>query len=68
LSVRLEYEKNHDFYFCNSEGCKRVPFEEAVELVFHCSTCGKPLSHFGNEKMICKLSEKVEILRKELGE
>jgi transcription initiation factor IIE alpha subunit len=45
-----------------------VPFEEAVELVFHCNACGKPLAHSGNEHMVSKLSEKVEILRKELGE
>jgi len=68
LSVRLEYEKKHDFYYCGSPECKRVPFEEAVELVFHCSGCGKPLVHFANEGMIDKLSVKVEILRKELGE
>jgi len=66
--VRLEYEKKHDFYYCGSPECKRVPFEEAVELVFHCSGCGKPLVHFANEGMIDKLSVKVEILRKELGE
>jgi transcription initiation factor TFIIE subunit alpha len=64
----LEYEKNHDFYYCGSTECKRVPFEEAVELVFHCSGCGKPLVHFANETMIERLSEKVDILRKELGE
>ena len=68
LSVRLDYEKTHDFYFCGNQECKRVPFEDAVELVFHCSGCGEPLVHFGNEKMIDKLSEKVEVLRKELGE
>jgi len=68
LSVRLEYEKNHDFYYCNTPGCKRVPFEDAVELIFHCSICGKPLEHNGNEMIVQKLSEKVEILRKELGE
>ncbi len=68
LSVRLEYERSHDFYYCDTPECKRVPFEEAVELVFHCSACGKPLVHCGNEKMVVKLSEKVEILRKELGE
>ena len=68
LSVRLEYEKNHDFYYCNSPECKRVTFEDAVELVFHCSTCGKPLVHFANEGMISQLSEKVDLLRKELGE
>lgn len=68
LSVRLEYEKNHDFYYCGSPECKRVPFEEAVELVFHCSGCGKPLVHFANETMIERLSVKVDTLRKELGE
>jgi transcription initiation factor TFIIE subunit alpha len=68
LNVRLEYEKNHDFYHCGSPECKRVTFEEAVELVFHCQTCGKPLVHASNDKMIIKLSEKVDILRKELGE
>jgi len=68
LKVRLEYEKNHDFYFCNGAECKRVPFEEAVELVFHCNVCGNPLVHSENKHMVSKLSEKVEILRKELGE
>lgn len=68
LNVRLEYEKNHDFYYCNTLGCERVPFEEAVELVFQCSTCGKPLSHCGNEYIVEKLSEKVDQLRQELGE
>lgn len=68
LNVRLDYERNHDFYYCDSQECKRVPFEEAVEMVFHCSGCGKPLVHSANEDMIEKLSIKVEILRKELGE
>jgi len=68
LNIRLEYEKNHDFYYCYTPGCKRVPFEEAVELVFRCSTCGKPLMHSENEKIIQVLTRKVEQLRKELGE
>jgi transcription initiation factor TFIIE subunit alpha len=68
LSVRLEYEKNHDFYYCTTPGCKRIPFEEAVELIFHCSTCGKALAHYANEKIVQQLTTKVEQLRKELGE
>jgi len=68
LNIRLEYEKNHDFYYCYTPGCKRVPFEEAVELVFKCSTCGKPLMHYDNEKIVKVLAQKVEQLRKELGE
>src|SRR4030043_1310877 len=68
LNILLEFEKNHDFYYCGNQECKRVPFEEAVELVFHCSGCGKSLAHFENGVMIERLGEKVEILRKELGE
>jgi transcription initiation factor TFIIE subunit alpha len=68
LDIRLEYEKNHDFYCCGTPGCKRIPFEEAVELVFRCPTCGKPLMHHDNEKILESLAKKVEILRKELGE
>jgi transcription initiation factor TFIIE subunit alpha len=68
LTVRLEYEVNHDFYYCDTPECRRATFEDAVEAVFHCNTCGKPLVHFENEKMTEKLAEKVEQLRKELGE
>jgi len=68
LDIRLDYEKNHDFYYCFTPGCQRIPFEEAVELVFKCPTCGKPLMHCDNEKILESLTKKVEILRKELGE
>jgi transcription initiation factor TFIIE subunit alpha len=68
LDTRLSYEKNHDFYFCDTPGCKRVPFEDAVELVFRCPTCNKPLMHFDNGRIVEVLSRKVDQLRKELGE
>jgi transcription initiation factor TFIIE subunit alpha len=68
LNIRLEYEKNHDFYYCHTPGCKRVPFEEAVELVFRCPTCGKPLMHYENGRIVEALAKKVEQLRKEMGE
>jgi len=68
LNVRLEYEKNHDFFYCGTPGCRRFPFEDTVELVFRCPTCGKPLMHFDNGKIVSALTVKVEQLRKELGE
>ncbi|MEM0313589.1 MAG: transcription factor [Candidatus Bathyarchaeia archaeon] len=68
LTIRLEYEKSHDFYYCNTPGCRRITFEEAVEHVFRCPVCNKPLTHYNNEKMIQVLSKKIEQLRKELGE
>lgn len=68
LDSRLSYEKNHDFYYCGTPECKRVPFEEAVELLFRCPTCNKPMMHFDNERMVEVLSRKVDQLRKELSE
>lgn len=68
LETRLQYEKNHEFYYCYTPGCERIPFEEAMELVFRCPTCNKPLMHYDNSKSIKVLSEKIEQLRKELGE
>jgi transcription initiation factor TFIIE subunit alpha len=68
LQTRLNFEKSHDFYYCQTLGCKRIPFEEAMELVFRCPSCNKPLAHFDNSKIIEILGEKVEQLRKELGE
>jgi len=68
LQARLEYEKDHDFYYCYTPGCRRVPFEEAMELVFRCPTCNKPLKHYENGKIVHVLAEKVGQLREELGE
>lgn len=68
LNTRLEYEKNHDFYYCNTPGCKQIPFEEAIELLFKCPTCEKPMMHYDNNRIVQALTSKVEQLRKELGE
>ena len=68
LETRLTYERNHDFYYCSTEGCKRVTFEEAMELVFRCPTCNKLLMHCDNTEIKNALETRVEALRKELGE
>jgi transcription initiation factor TFIIE subunit alpha len=68
LKARLRYEQAHDFYYCFTEGCKRVPFEDAMELVFRCPTCSKLLMHFDNTELKETLTLQVEQLRKELGD
>ena len=68
LETRLEYEQAHDFYSCFTAECKRIPFEDAMELVFRCPTCNKLLMHFDNTELKASLMERVEALRKELGE
>jgi len=68
LETRLRYEKNHDFYYCYTPGCKRVPFEDAMEIVFKCPACNKLLMHYDNGKLVEALNTRIERLRKELGE
>jgi len=68
LETRLIYEQDHDFYYCSTEGCKRVTFEAAMELVFRCPTCNKLLMHFDNTELKKSLKERVEALRKELSD
>ena len=68
LQTRLDYEKGHDFYYCGTPSCRRMTFEEAMELLFQCPTCGKQLNHFENGQIIESLAKKIEQLRKELSE
>jgi transcription initiation factor TFIIE subunit alpha len=68
LETRLDYEENHDFFYCDTPECRRLPFEEATEHVFRCPKCDKRLSHYDNKKILEFLFRKVEQLRSELGE
>jgi len=68
LETRLEYEQEHEFYSCFTESCKRIPFVDAMELVFRCPICNKMLMHFDNTELKASLIARVEALRKELGE
>ncbi len=36
LETRLRYEMNHEFYSCQTRGCKHYTFEEAIEFLFKC--------------------------------
>jgi transcription initiation factor TFIIE subunit alpha len=68
LEIRLDYEKNHDFYSCYTSGCRCLSFEEGIEQVFRCPKCGKPLMHFDNKRIVEFLSKKTEQLKNELNE
>jgi len=67
LEMRLEYEKNHDFYYCYTPGCKRMTFEEATEYIFRCPVCNKPLTHYDNSRIIEILSKKIDRIKSELN-
>ena len=63
LEIRLEYEKSHEFYTCQTPGCKRIPFEEAFELLFKCPSCKKPMMHFNNSWLVEILTRKIEQIK-----
>jgi len=66
LKTRSQYEQEHDFYYCFNETCRKLTFEEAMESIFKCPTCGKTLQHFDNAEVIERLSERVNALKNEL--
>jgi len=59
LETRLEYEKSHEFYTCQTPGCKRFPFEEAFELLFKCPSCNKPMIYINNDWVVGVLTRKI---------
>jgi len=65
LKARLEFEKTHDFFYCES-GHGRFTFEEAMENIFRCPTCSTPLKHFDNSKIVEVLEKKVKELEEEI--
>jgi transcription initiation factor TFIIE subunit alpha len=68
LKTRLQYEEEYDFYYCNTPGCNRLTFEDAMEYIFKCPTCGKLLSYFDNSKIVNVLKEKINQLENKLSE
>lgn len=66
LEERLEYEKNHQFYWCGTDGCRKLTFEEALDNLFKCSVCGKLLQPINNEEAIRAIETKIAEIRKHL--
>ena len=63
LETRLEYEKGHEFYTCQTPGCKRFPFEEAFELLFKCPACNKQMMYLNNDRIVDILTRKIEHIK-----
>jgi transcription initiation factor TFIIE subunit alpha len=68
LESRLRYEKNHEFYTCQTHGCRPLPFGQAFEVLFRCPACDKPMSFVANNKIIETITRKISQIKKELSE
>ncbi len=66
IEARLDFEKNHDFYYCKNNHCGKFPFEEVVESIFHCPKCGGELVHFDNSRVVATLESKLNALLEEV--
>jgi transcription initiation factor TFIIE subunit alpha len=68
LESRLRYEKNHEFYTCQTHGCRPLPFGQAFEVLFRCPACNKPMSFVANNKIIETITRKISQIKEELSE
>ncbi|MEM2558712.1 MAG: hypothetical protein QXT51_05235, partial [Nitrososphaerota archaeon] len=54
------------FYWCGTQGCRKLPFEEAMDHLFKCPTCRKPLQLIDNEQTLRALEEKINEVKRHL--
>ncbi|MCW4001655.1 MAG: transcription factor [Candidatus Bathyarchaeota archaeon] len=67
LETRLRYEKSHEFYRCQTQGCKPLPFEQAFEVIFRCPACNKSMVHINNGNTVKILTRKISQIKEELS-
>ena len=65
LKQRLEYENKHEFYSCDTQTCKKLTFEEAMEAFFKCPTCDRNLNLIDNQEFKQALEWKIGQMEKE---
>ena len=66
LEARLQHELDHEFYHCGNDTCARITFEDAMETVFNCPSCGEAVDPVSNETYIEFLEKKIEEIQGEL--
>lgn len=66
LQQRLDYENSSDFYHCGNDECHRVTFENALEGMFKCPSCGKVLNLKRNDKSKKGYVKKIDDIRKDM--
>ena len=66
LQQRLDYESSSDFYHCGNEDCPRITFENALEAMFKCPSCGKILNLKKNEKSKKAYAKKIDKIKNDM--
>ena len=68
LREKLESEKNNQFYWCGTLGHPRLLFDEAMDKLFRCPVCGKPLAPHDSSQLVEALEWKISEIEKTLEE
>ena len=68
LKRKLESEKNNQFYWCGTPGHRKYLFDEAMDRLFRCPECGKPLQPYQNDEIVKALEWKIARLEAYLEE
>ena len=63
LQQRLDYENSSDFYHCGNNDCSRVTFEQSLEDMFRCPSCGKVLNLKKNDKPKRAYAKKIDDIK-----
>ena len=66
LQHRLDYENSSEFYHCGNVDCPRVTFENALEAMFKCPSCGKILNLKKNEKSKKAYAKKIDEIKNDM--
>ncbi len=66
LQQRFDYENASDFYHCGNQDCSRVTFENALDGMFKCPTCGNVLNLKKNDKSKKAYSKKIDEIKKDM--
>ncbi len=61
VEKQIRFEKDHQFYAC-SAAHRRIVFEDAIDIGFHCPVCNEPMNEFDNQPVIEQLEEELDHL------
>jgi transcription initiation factor TFIIE subunit alpha len=67
LKERLNHESSHQFYHCGELNCKKLTFEEAMEVFFKCPSCNRPLQLQDNSDLKAALQWKIRQIEDEMS-
>jgi transcription initiation factor TFIIE subunit alpha len=59
LRKQLQFEKDHEFYACPHRH-RRIIFEDAMDLEFHCPVCSEPMEPIDNQDVLAALQERID--------